>query len=238
LKGTFKKMETVMNKIKLSEDTLSILKNYSHINSNLLVKEGNQITTLSPAKNIVSVATVPENFPTEFGIWDLNKLLGTISLFEDAEFEFDEKSMNIIGSGGAKVSYYYSEPRLLTVLEREVKVPETVVTFTLTEEVFNAVQKAAAVLQLPDLCVRSTEDGDIELLVTDKKTPTSNTYSIVVGENTSDTTFCFYLKIENIKLLGGDYDVDICKSVVCKFNHRSKDILYYIALESDSNYSE
>ena len=225
-----------MNKIKLSDDTLSILKNYSHINSNLLIKEGNQITTLSPAKNIVSVANVSENFPVEFGVWDLSKLLGTISLFEDAEFEFNEKSMNIIGSGGAKVSYYYSEPRLLTVLEREVKVPETVVSFTLTEDVFNAIQKAAAVLQLPDLCIRSTDDGTIELVVTEKKTPTSNTYSIEVGTNDSGTNFCFYLKIENLKLLAGDYDVDVCKSVVSKFTHRSKDILYYIALESDSNY--
>lgn len=225
-----------MNKIKLSEDTLSILKNYSQINSNLLIKEGNQITTLSPAKNIVSVANVSETFPVEFGVWDLSKLLGTISLFDNAEFEFNEKSMNIIGSGGAKVSYYYSEPRLLTVLERDVKVPETVVTFTLTEDVFGAVQKAAAVLQLPDLCIRSTSDGNIELLVMDKKTPTSNTYSIEVGENDSDSDFCFYLKIENLKLLSGDYEVDVCKSVVSKFTHTSKDILYYIALESDSTY--
>jgi len=230
-------MTTVMNKIKLSDNTLSVLKNFSQINSNLLVKEGNQVTTLSPAKNIVSIATVEEDFPVEFGIWDLSKLLGTITLFDDAEFEFNEKSMSIIGSSGAKVSYYYSEPRLLTTLEKEVKVPETVVSFPLTEEVFSAVQKAAAVLQLPDMCIRSTDDRNIEVVVLDKKTPTSNTYSIAVGENPTDTDFEFYLKIENLKLLAGDYDVDICKSVVTKFTHTSKDIFYYIALESDSTYN-
>tara|TARA_Y100001963_G_C6791431_1_gene455615 strand:- start:6202 stop:6897 length:696 start_codon:yes stop_codon:yes gene_type:complete len=229
-------METVMNKIKLSNETLSVLKNYSQINSNLLIKEGNQITTLSPAKNIVSIANVSEWFPMEFGVWDLSKLLGTISLFDDAEFEFNEKSMNIIGSGGAKVSYYYSEPRLLTVLEKEVKVPETVVSFSLTEEVFNAIQKAAAVMQLPDLCIRSNNEDNIELVVMDKKTPTSNSYSVEVGTNESDSDFSFYLKIENLKLLSGDYDVEVCKSVVSKFTHTSKDILYYIALESDSTY--
>lgn len=224
------------NVMKLSDNTLSVLKNFSHINSNLLVKEGNQITTLSPAKNIVSIATVEEDFPVEFGIWDLSKLLGTITLFDDAEFEFNDKSMTIIGSSGARVSYYYSEPRLLTTLEKEVKVPETAVEFTLTEEVFNAVQKAAAVLQLPDMCIKSTDDGNIEVLVLDKKSPTSNTYSIAVGENSSDSDFEFYLKIENLKLLSGDYDVEVCKSVVSKFTHKTKDIFYYIALESDSNY--
>lgn len=229
-------MTTMTNVMKLSDNTLSVLKNFSHINSNLLVKEGNQITTLSPAKNIVSIATVEEDFPVEFGIWDLSKLLGTITLFDDAEFEFNDKSMTIIGSSGARVSYYYSEPRLLTTLEKEVKVPETAVEFTLTEEVFNAVQKAAAVLQLPDMCIKSTDDGNIEVLVLDKKSPTSNTYSIAVGENSSDSDFEFYLKIENLKLLSGDYDVEVCKSVVSKFTHKTKDIFYYIALESDSNY--
>ena len=229
-------MTTMTNIMKLSDNTLSVLKNFSHINSNLLVKEGNQITTLSPAKNIVSIATVEEDFPVEFGIWDLSKLLGTITLFDDAEFEFNDKSMTIIGASGARVSYYYSEPRLLTTLEKEVKVPDTAVEFTLTEEVFNAVQKAAAVLQLPDMCIKSTDDGNIEVLVLDKKSPTSNTYSITVGENSSDSDFEFYLKIENLKLLSGDYNVEVCKSVVSKFTHKTKDIFYYIALESDSNY--
>jgi hypothetical protein len=229
-------MEAVMNKIKLSNDTLSILKNYSQINSNLLIKEGNQITTLSPAKNIVSIAKVSEWFPVEFGVWDLSKLLGTISLFDNAEFEFNEKSMNIIGSGGAKVSYYYSEPRLLTVLEKEVKVPESVVSFTLTEDIFNSIQKAAAIMQLPDLCIRSTDEGNIEMVVLDKKSPTSNSYNVEVGESDTDSDFCFYLKMENLKLLSGNYEVEVCKSVVSKFTHTKKDIIYYIALESDSKY--
>jgi hypothetical protein len=208
-----------MSNTNLSRDTLSILKNFSSINSNLLVKPGNKITTISPAKNIVCEAVVEENFATQFGIWDLSKLLGTISLFEDPEFSFGEKSMEIISETGAKVSYYYSEPRLLTVLDREVKMPEAVVSFILKQSVFDNIQRSAAVLQLSDLCIQSNDNGEIELVVLDKKTPTTNSYTIVVGQNDTNASFCFYLKIENLKLLSGDYKIDICESTVTRFSH-------------------
>ena len=139
-----------MSNTNLSRDTLSILKNFSSINSNLLVKPGNKITTISPAKNIVCEAVVEENFATQFGIWDLSKLLGTISLFYDPEFSFGEKSMEIISETGAKVSYYYSEPRLLTVLDREVKMPEAVVSFILKQSVFDNIQRSAVLLLSQD----------------------------------------------------------------------------------------
>ena len=227
-----------MSNTNLSRDTLSILKNFSSINSNLLVKPGNKITTISPAKNIVCEAVVEEHFATQFGIWDLSKLLGTISLFDDPEFSFGEKSMEIISETGAKVSYYYSEPRLLTVLDREVKMPEAVVSFILKQSVFDNIQRSAAVLQLSDLCIQSNDNGEIELVVLDKKTPTTNSYTTVVGQNDTNASFCFYLKIENLKLLSGDYKIDSCESTVTRFSHTSMDIKYYIALEHDSTYSK
>jgi len=225
-------------KVKLSKETLSILKNFSAHNSNLLVKPGNEINTITPAKNVVAKATVQEDFPVEFGIWDLNKFLGTISLFNDPEFIFDEKCVYIEGEGGAKVAYYYSEPRLLSTLTKDVKMPDTVVHFSITEDNFVSLQRAASVLQLPDLCVRSNDNNEIELVVLEKKNATSNQFALVVGDNESGCSFEFYLKMENIRLLGGDYDVSVSKSVVSKFSHQTSDLVYYIALENDSTFSE
>jgi len=226
-----------MNKTKLSQHTLSVLKNFSSLNSNLLVKQGNVINTITPAKNVVAQAVVDETFDVEFGIWDLNKFLGTVSLFNDPEFAFNEKSMEISGNGST-VNYYYSEPRLLTVLDREIKMPDTAVSFTLKESTFNELQRAAAVLQLQNLSIRSTSNGEIELVILDKKSPTTNTFSKVVGENTTNATFDFNLHVDNLKMLPGDYDIEICRSVVSKFTNTNCDLVYYIALEPDSTYED
>tara|TARA_R100000008_G_scaffold85899_1_gene77074 strand:- start:5797 stop:6504 length:708 start_codon:yes stop_codon:yes gene_type:complete len=230
-------MTTTLNTMKLSKDTFKILKNFSSLNSNLLVKKGNTINTITPAKNVVAVANVKEDFPVEFGIWDMNKFLGTISLFDDPEFSFGEKSVTVMGKNGGKVSYYYSEPSLLTTLTKEIKMPEVAIDFELSQNDFDDALKAASVLQLPDMCVRSNnEEGTIELVVLDKKSSTTNNYTITLGENSDGGTFQFYYKIENLKLLHGDYSVSLCKSVVSRFVHKEHDLVYYVALEMDSKY--
>jgi len=233
-------MITKVNNMKLSKETFSILKNFSTLNSNLLVKEGNEINTITPAKNVVAQAKVAEQFPIEFGIWDMNKFLGTVSLFDDPEFIFGEKSVKIKGNNGGTVSYYYSEPSLLTTLKKEIQMPEVGVDFQLTENEFNDLLKAASVLQLPDLCVRSNEEkGTIELVALDKKSSTTNNYMITVGENPNlEDSFEFYYRIENLKLLPGEYTVSICKSIVSRFVHKKYDLIYYVALEVDSSYRE
>jgi len=228
----------VTDTVKLSKHTLSVLKNFSSLNSNILIRTGNLINTITPAKNVVAQAKVEENFPVEFGVWDLNKFLGTISLFHDPEFCFGEKAVTIKGNNNATVSYYYSEPRLLTTLTKEIKMPETVVHFELSEETFNDIQKAASVLQLPDLCIQSNDEkGTIELVVLEKKSSTTNNYLITVGENPDlNSSFKFYLKVENLKILPGDYSVSVSKNVVSKFENKNCDLIYYIALETDSKH--
>ena len=159
-------MET-LTAMKLSKKTIEILKNFSTINSNILVEPGNTIKTISPVKNVMAQATVSETFDCQFGIWDLNKLLGTISLFNDPEFYFEENHVTIVGSNGTKVTYYYSEPKLLTTINKTITMPETVVSFELKNDEFSELQKASSVLQLPDLCLRSS-GSTIELVSMDK----------------------------------------------------------------------
>ena len=227
-------MET-LTAMKLSKKTIEILKNFSTINSNILVEPGNTIKTISPVKNVMAQATVSETFDCQFGIWDLNKLLGTISLFNDPEFYFEENHVTIVGSNGTKVTYYYSEPKLLTTINKTITMPETVVSFELKNDEFSELQKASSVLQLPDLCLRSS-GSTIELVSMDKKDSTSNNYSVEVGTNDNNEDFEFYFKVENLKLMPGDYDVEVTEKVVSKFTNQETDLSYWIALESDSRY--
>ena len=221
----------------ISSDTLDLLKNFSTINSNILVKEGNTIRTISNYKNVLAEATVEEAFAVEFGIWDLTKFLGTVSLFESPVFKFDEQCVTIEGENGAKVVYYYCEPQLLTTITKEIKMPKAVVTCELFEYDFNEIQKSASVLQLPDLKI-SSENNKIVLTVQDRKDPSSNTYAMEIGDHDGESTFEFFFKVENLKMLSGDYNVDICKNSVAKFVNKNKDLTYWVAMEPDSTYDE
>jgi hypothetical protein len=228
----------VMTSTSISQETLSILKNFSQLNANLLVRPGNVINTVTGAKNVMAQATVKEDFPVEFGIWDLNKFLGTLSLFDSPSCEFGEKSVKISGEGGRAVTYYYSEPSLLTTINKQVQMPETVIHLNLTHSVFADLQRAASVLQLPDLSFTSMGGENILAVVRDKKDPTSNDYSVAVGDVLGDTpNFEFNFKIDNLKLLPGDYDVEICESVVSSFTNTNIDVKYWIALETDSTFN-
>jgi hypothetical protein len=220
--------------MKISQDTLAILKNFSTINSNLLVKEGSYLTTISPTKNILAEANVSETFDVEFGIWDLSKFLATVSLFKDPEFNFTEDHVEISSEGSkAAIKYYYSEPELLVKVDKKLKMPTTPVTFTLTSKDYNELQKASSVLQAPDLSLESTEDNRMVMRVFDRKDSTSHSYSIDMGENKSGTSFSFLFKTENLKMIPGTYEVGISEKKVSQFRN-ANGMTYWISLEADS----
>lgn len=221
----------------ISKDTLNILKNFSGINSNIFVKPGSKLTTMSPTRNIVAEATVEETFDTEFGIWDLSKLLGVVSLFQDPTFVFENKYVLISGSNGSTVKYYYSDPKLLTYPTKGIKKIEPVVSFDLTYDDFRELHRAGSVLQNPDLCFVS-EGDEVLAVVKDLKDPTCNVYSISVGKNTEQAEFSFNFKLENIRLMDGDYRVDISKTVVSQFTNASRPLTYWVAMDASSTHKE
>ena len=223
-----------MSTVTFSKNTLTILKNFSSLNSNLLVKPGNVIKTITPSKTGMAVATVEENFDVEFGIWDLNKFLGVISLFNNPTFAFGEKSVKIKNGGDSVVNYYYSEPRLLTYPTKDVNMPKVDISITLTEKNFNELQKAASVMQLPDLSFKS-DDDDIVAMVSDLSDPTSNSYKVVVGSGDVLPDFLFNFKMENIKILPGDYKINFAKNVVGEFIHQSIPVKYWYAMEANTS---
>jgi len=223
-----------MNTVTFSKNTLSILKNFSSLNSNLLVKPGNVIKTITPSKNGMAVATVEETFDTEFGIWDLNKFLGVISLFNSPNFSFGEKSVKIKNGGSSVVNYYYSEPRLLTVPTKDVNMPAVNVSINLSEKQFSELQKAASVMQLPDLSF-TVDDTDIVAMVSDLSDPTTNTYKVVVDENWNGPDFMFNFKMENIRILPGDYQVNFAKNIVGEFVNKNISLKYWFAMEANTS---
>lgn len=223
-----------MSTVTFSKNTLTILKNFSSLNSNLLVHPGNVIKTITPSKTGMAVATVEENFDVEFGIWDLNKFLGVISLFNNPTFAFGEKSVKIKNGGDSVVNYYYSEPRLLTYPTKDVNMPKVDISITLTEKNFNELQKAASVMQLPDLSFKS-DDDDIVAMVSDLSDPTSNSYKVVVGSGDVLPDFLFNFKMENIKILPGDYKINFAKNVVGEFIHQSIPVKYWYAMEANTS---
>ena len=220
--------------MKLSEKTLTVLKNFAGINNSILVKEGNSLRTISVAKNILAEADISEEFPRQFGVYDLNQFLNGLSLHQDPEMDFTEDSYLTIREGKRRVKYFFADPQvIISPPEKQIKLPSEDVHFQLESASLEKLLKAAAIYQLPDLSAVGGA-GVVKLVVRDKKNDTSNEYSIVVGE--TDKTFSFNFKVENIKIIPGAYDVVVSSKLLSKFTSEDYDLTYYIALEPDSTF--
>ncbi len=217
----------------LSTETVSLLKNFATINQSILIKSGKKVRSMSVMKNILVEADIDEEFGRDVAIYDLNQFLNCLSLIPGAEINLDSNSI-VITDGTNSIDYRYSDPSVITAPpDKELKLPSDDVQVVLSEDNLETVKKAAAVLQIPDVSL--VGDGEkIFLTVRDKKNSGSNSYRIEVGETGS--TFQFNLKVENLKLVPGDYDVTISAKNLAKFESHSRPLVYFIAIEPDSNY--
>ena len=227
-------MQTITNFMKLSDSTLAVLKNFAGINNSILVKKGNQLRTISVAKNILAEAEIPEDFPRDVAIYDLNQFLNGLSLHQDPNLDFTEDSHITIKEGKRRVKYFYADPQVIIAPpDKEINLPTSEVCFQLESTSLEKLVKAAAVYQLPDLSVIG-KNGDIHMVVRDKKNDTSNEYAVYVGE--TDQTFEFNFKVENIKIIPGAYDVIISSKLLSEFTNKQYNLKYFIALEPDSTF--
>ena len=222
--------------MKLSDKTLTILKNFAGINNSILVKKGTQLRTISVAKNILAEAEIaPEEFPRDFAIYDLNQFLNGLGLHQDPDLDFKEESYLTIREGKRRVKYFYADPAVIvSPPNKEITLPSEDVYFQLDSIALEKLLKAAAVYQLPDLSAVG-EAGVVKLVVRDKKNDTSNEFAIVVGE--TDKEFSFNFKVENIKIIPGAYDVVVSSKLLSRFSNTNHDLKYYIALEPDSTFN-
>ncbi len=220
--------------MKLSDKTLTLLKNFSSINQSILFKKGSSLRTISVMKNILAEAVIDEDLPTDFGIYDLNQFLNGLSLHHQPELNFENNGHVVIREGKSRTKYFFADPNVIvTPPDKDITLPSEDVSFELSTSQLDKLLKAAAVYQLTDLAVVGG-DGVVKIVVHDKKNDTSNTYAVIVGE--TDATFSFNFKVENIKILPGTYDVVVSKKLLSRFTCRDYDLKYFIALEPDSTF--
>lgn len=221
--------------MKISSQTLQVLKNFASINPNLLVKPGSVLSTISTNKNIFAKATVTEQFPAPFAIYDMQQFLGVISIFDDPDFTFGENSVTV-SSEGRSVEYVYANQEMVVApsegVAEKIAVKNPEITFDLTAQGLNEVIKATAILQLDKINVVS-KDGVVSVVVADPKNPSSNKFSLKVnGTSTADLAMAF--AAENLKLIAGDYKVNISSNGVSSFKNDKLNLEYFVAADIKS----
>ena len=225
--------------MKLSEHTISVLKNFASINQNLVIREGSELQTMSAMKNIVARSGVEENFPKEVAIYDLNEFLAALSLFSSPILEFDDQYVTIKEESNPSNSlkYFYSDPSVVQSPSKTITMPSEDVTFELSSGDLSKMKKASAVIVAPDMVLENTDEPFKSILnAIDKKNDTANNYSLDISTN-GDGQFKFYFKVENLKLMDGSYDVSVSSRNISNFKSKNSDVEYWIALEPESTYA-
>lgn len=223
--------------MELSDRTMSVLKNFSNINSNIVFREGNELRTISAAKNILAKATLDESVPATFGIYDLGEFLNVMSLVEKPSLTFEKDYVVVSDSTGLRGNtYYFSDVDMLTSPAKDVIMPEAEVKFTLDTDTLSRLKRAASVLGHDEISI-TPDGGNIKLTVIDKDDATSNSFfSYVEGEFVEGVDFNFILNVNNLKVVNEDFEVGVSSKLISNFKSKQSSIEYFIALEKSSTY--
>lgn len=218
--------------MKISNETFSILKNFASINTNLYFRAGNTISTISSGKSVFARALVPETFDRDFAIYDLNSLLGLVTLMEDTEFYFGENSITATKDNNS-VEYFYSDSNLFAMApDKDIEVDE-VFRFSLSKEDIDLLYRAAGVTAAT--MISFTGDGtNVSITLGDPGNDLSNNFKKIIGE--SDKTFTAHLQIENFKVAPLDYEVSVSSKNVIQFSNNDGSLKYWLALHSTSEF--
>lgn len=226
--------------MKLSSETLAVLKNFASINSNIVFRGGSTVKTMSEAKNILASAKVQEDFPTDVGIYDLNEFLGVVSMFNDPDLNFYDNYVRI-GEDNRSVQYFFSDPSILTSPSKDIQMPDPDVSFTLGDSELATIRKAASTLSVSDLVVECKAPSEMGLTatVTDLADSTSNSFSLNLSSiQMPDVPFRFVFNVSNFKILSSNYRVDVSSKLISHLTSESSDVDYWIALEKSSTFGE
>ena len=223
--------------MELCENTLNVLRNFSGINQNIMIRSGNNIKTMSETRNMIATADVSEQFAKDFGIYDLNEFIGVMGLVDTPNLKFEDDFVVVSDSSGrSKVKYFYAAEETLTSPAKDVNMPDGDVKFTLDNDTLNKLKKAASTLGHNEVSIKAN-DGILSLSIVENQNATSNAFSIDIdGEFKQDAVFNFIISISNLKILPGDYDVEISSKLITQFKHKEMPLKYWIALEKTSTY--
>jgi len=217
----------------LSKETLTLIRNFASINGSIVLKQGNVLSTISEGKNVMATVTLTESFPSDFGIYDLNEFLSAIGIFTNTQLEFSDKYVMISDGGTSKIKYFAAGDGIVKAAPSTIKFPSPDVEFEIDAAQLAMILKTASALKASDVSV--VGDGSmLRVFVTDKKNATSNAYQVDIGE--TEETFKANLKIENLKMLPGDYTVGISNKKISRFTSKTSDLTYFVAIEADSEF--
>ena len=221
--------------MKVSDRTTNLLKNYANINQSIEFREGKLLKTVSPLNTILASVEVEEEFPKTFPIYELNRFLGTLSLFNDPELNFDENGVSITDDKHSAIYRYCGSSSMFqTPPDKDITFPDAEVEFELSHEQFKTTINAANTLGLPEVVVEGN-GTDIELVVSDTGNVSSDRFSTTVGK--TDKTFYMIFKTENLnKILEGDYTVALSSKRISHFKRKTDTLQYWIALEQNSSF--
>jgi hypothetical protein len=223
--------------MKLSKETIALIKNFSQINSNLVIKPGNRLATMTTAKNIIAEATVAESFPNTFGIYDLHEFLGTLSLFNEPDLSFTDQVVTITETAASatknSLKYYSANINLLTDVPQLKAFPTPDIEFDISAQTLQHILRVASVLKVSDFSVIG-DGSTITLQVGDKTRSTANTYSSELG--TTDKVFRINYKVENLRMISDSYKVSIANKKNSRFTAANQNLVYYVAIELDSTF--
>lgn len=227
--------------MKLSNETLSVLKNFGAINQGILFKKGSTLRTISSLKSILAEVSIKETIPSEFGVYDLNNFLSVVSLHkDDPSFEFDEKHVVIVGNKGrSKIKYRFCEPTMITLPpEKQVTMPDPEISFELTSEDFDWIMKAASVLSSPQVAVES--DGKtVNVITLDLQNDSAHTESLTLDVKGANSKYRMIFKTENVsKILPGSYEVKISSKGISHFKNKNLPLQYWISTEAGSKFEK
>ena len=219
----------------MQNETMEVIRNFGTINQNLVFKQGNVLRTVADAKNVLAKAVLEDEFPQDFGIYDVGEFINVFNLIDEGEVSYYDNHLNISNSSSS-INYYYSDTEMLTnPPEKDLQMPTGEVTFTLTQDILNQLRKASSALGHKSVIISAGPES-ITLSIVDPKNTTSNTYTIEVSgkwEEMHENAPRLSLNIDNLKLLPGDYQVEVSSKLISKFTHTSQDLTYWIALEKN-----
>lgn len=221
--------------MQISKETITLFRNFAAINGSILIQPGNRLATLSESKTIMAEAIITESFPMNFGIYDLSEFLSILGLFSDSpELTFHEKYVTISDTDNRNtVKYYSAGESIVKAAPPSIKFPDPEIEFELSQQTLDSVRKIASTLKTSDVSIVGS-DGQLKIIVTDKKNPTGNAFETLISE--TDKVFQANLKIENMKFVPGNYNVYLSKMKISKFVHKDFDLSYFVAIEADSNF--
>ena len=231
-------MKTKMeNKMKVSDRTTNLLKNYANINQSLEFRAGKVLRTVSPLNTILASVEIEEDFPQTFPIYELGRFLGTLDLFNNPELDFTDNGVSITDDNHeATYRYCGSSSMFQTPPEKDITFPDAEINFELTQEQFRKTINAANTLGLPEVIVEGN-GSDIHLVVSDTGNVSSDIFSTKVGA--TDKTFRMIFKTENLnKIMEGAYNVSLSSKRISHFKREGDSLQYWIALEQNSTYEE